>query len=239
MSKFTVLNASYVKDKLEKNNYYQDLYNEILTEMSYYTNQSGFEDSILENTFTLGEVRYETNKFIENTYKGKSLTIDTSKVKERLRKNIDNFINNSSFKVVDKKEIDKFVETMSDIYQDEIRLMGYAEKGAGFITKVTSLSNKLIIVLSVAIILLFLINSILLKRKDFSVVLYTSSFILLFVNYYIKNNIDIKNIFVYSPLVSKIAKNMVNNIFNIFIIVAIIYIVIGVILGLFKKIKKS
>ena len=36
--------------------------------MSYYTNQSRFEDSILDNIFTMGELKYETNKFIENTY---------------------------------------------------------------------------------------------------------------------------------------------------------------------------
>ena len=239
VAKFTVLSPSYINDNLNKKNYYKDLYHEIFTEMSYYTNQSGFEDSILENTFTLGEVKFETNNFIENTYKGKSLTIDTSKFRERLRNNIDNFIDASSFKVIDEKEIDKFIDTMSEIYQDEIKLMGYAEKGAGFITKVNSLSNKLIIVLSVAIILLILINNKVLKRKDFSVVFYTSSFILLFCNYYIRNNIDIKNIFIYSPLVSKIAKNIVNNVLSTIIIIAIVYIVLGIILGIFKKIKKS
>ena len=78
IAKFTVFDVNYIKNSLEKNNYYKELYDEIITEMSYYTNQSGFEDSILDNTFTLGEVKYETNKFIENTYKGKSLSIDTT-----------------------------------------------------------------------------------------------------------------------------------------------------------------
>ena len=239
IAKCTIFNTNYVKNKLDKNNYYQELYSEILTEMSYYTNQSGFEDSILDNTFTLGEVKYETNKFIENTYKGKALSIDTTKLKERLKNNIDDFIAKSSFKLVEDKEIDSFINTMSDVYQDEIKLMGYAEKGSRLLTKVTSLGNKLIIVLSVAIILLILINSKIFKRKDFSILLYTSSFILLFTYYYINNNIDIKNIFVYSSLVSKIAKNVINNILNSFIIIAIIYIILGIILGLFKKIKKS
>ncbi len=239
IAKFTVFDVNYIKNSLEKNNYYKELYDEIITEMSYYTNQSGFEDSILDNTFTLGEVKYETNKFIENTYKGKSLSIDTTKLRERLRTNIDNFINVSSFKIVDEKEIDKFIETMTEVYQDEIELMGYASKGARFITKLNSMSNKLIIVLSVAIILLVLVNSKILKRKDFSVILYTAGFILIFVNYYIKNNIDINNIFVYSNLVSKIAKNIINNVLNTFIIISVVYIVLGIIIGLFKKIKKS
>ena len=61
VSKFTVLNNNYIKNNLEKNGYYKDLYDEIITEMSYYTNQSGFEDSILDNIFTMGELKYETN----------------------------------------------------------------------------------------------------------------------------------------------------------------------------------
>ena len=237
--KFTIFNTNYMKNNLEKNNYYKDLYNEIITEMSYYTNQSGFEDSILDDTFTIGEVRYETNTFIENTFKGKSLTIDTSKLEERLKKNINKYIKESSFKLVDEKEISKFVETMSDIYKDEIKLMGYAEKGAPFLTKINNLSNKLIIILSVAFILLVLINSKVLKRRDYSIILYTSSFILLFVNHYIRSNIDIKNIFIYSPLVSKMFKSMAESVLSIFITIAVIYIILGILLSFLKKIKKS
>ena len=156
--------------------------------------------------------------------------IDILDTKSIDKKNLENIISDM---------IDSFINTMCDVYQDEIKLMGYAEKGSRLLAKVTSLGNKLIIVLSVAIILLILINSKIFKRKDFSILLYTSSFILLFTYYYINNNIDIKNIFVYSSLVSKIAKNVINNILNSFIIIAIIYIVLGIILGLFKKIKKS
>ena len=47
--KFTIFNDSYLKKELVNNNYYEELSDEIKTEMSYYTNQSGFEDEILEN----------------------------------------------------------------------------------------------------------------------------------------------------------------------------------------------
>ena len=239
VSKFTVLNNNYIKNNLEKNGYYKDLYDEIITEMSYYTNQSGFEDSILDNIFTMGELKYETNKFIENTYKGKSLTIDDSKLRERLTNNINEYIKNSGFKIVDQKEINKFIDTMSETYKDEITLMGYASKGANILTKITSYSNRLIIVIFVAIIILILLNHIVLKRKESGIVFFTASFIILFCNYYFRNNIDLNNLFVYSNLVSKIAKYMINNILSISIIISIIYIVLGLILCLIKKIKKS
>ena len=79
-SKCTILNTQYIKNTLEKNNYYQEIYKEILTEMSYYTNQSGFEDSVLDNTFTIGEIKYEINSFVDNTYGGKKTSIDTTKL---------------------------------------------------------------------------------------------------------------------------------------------------------------
>ena len=238
-SKCTILNTKYIKNTLEKNNYYQEIYKEILTEMSYYTNQSGFEDSVLDNTFTIGEIKYEINSFVDNTYGGKKTSIDTTKLEERLRKNINNFINSSSFKIVDEEEINKFIKTIGTVYQDEIKLMGYSDKGLGVLTKINNLSNKLIIVLSILTILLIIINKQLFERLDLSIVLYTSSFLLIFINYYIKNNIDIKNIFIYSPLISKITKDIITSYFNNFIAISIAFLFLGIVLELLKKIKKS
>ena len=124
----TVLNDSYVRNKLAKNHYYEDLYNEILTEMSYYTNQSGFEDDILKDTFSLGEIKFETNEFIDSIYKGKSRKVEVDQLNERLKKNIDSYIENSNFEYVDEKEIDEFISTMDEVYENEIKLMGYADK---------------------------------------------------------------------------------------------------------------
>ncbi len=239
ITKFTIFNTSYIRNTLEKNNYYQDLYDDIKVEMSYYTNQSGFEDSILDDTFTIGEVRYETNKYIENIYKGKTLNIDIINLQSRLNNNINEYVRNQNFKVIDQKEIDKFIQTMCEVYQDEIKLMGYAEKGASIVTKIISLSNKLIIVLSVALVLLIVLNTFVLKRNNFAIVLYTSAFIILFCNHYFKANIDIKNIFIYSKLVSDIIKHIINSLLHISIIISIIYIILGIILAMTKKLKKS
>ena len=237
--KFTIFNDSYLKKELVKNNYYEELSDEIKTEMSYYTNQSGFEDEILENIFTIGEVKYETNKFIENVYNGKKRIIDTSKLEDRLNKNIDNYLKENEFQKIEQKELDDFVKAMSDVYTEEIKLMGYAEKIAPLFYKLINYCDKLLIVLIVLLVLLLLVNHLLIKNKEIGVVLFTSTFIMIFSMFYIKNNIDISHIFVYSKLMSNVIKSMINGVFLIMRVIIILYMVLGMLIAICIKTKKS
>ncbi len=237
--KFTLLNDSYIRNILTKNHYYEDLYNEILTEMSYYTNQSGFEDDILKDTFSLGEIKFETNKFIDSLYKGKSRKVETKELNEKLEKNINEFIANSGFEYVDKKEIKDFINTMDEVYENEIKLMGYADKIAPKFYKVIRLSNSILLVLIIAFIILFIINHIVLKSTNIAVLPFFSSFSLTFSLLYLNNNIDFKNLFIYSSLVSNIFQKLIKNLYLITTIVIIIYIVIVFLFYIFKKKKKS
>ena len=236
--KFTLFNVSYVKNVLSKSDYYTNLYHEILTEMSYYTNQSGFEDDILKNIITIGEVKFETNGFIEKVYSGKTRNIDTEALNKRLQNNIDEYISKSSFEYVDKKEIDDFIKAIDEVYTDEIKLMGYAEKVAPLFYKLITISGKLLIITIVLFIILTIVNYLLFKFKNINVIVLFTAFSLVCISVYFKSNIDIKNIFIYSKLMSDIIKYIINNILFISMIIVIIYIVIAVIPVLLKKSKK-
>lgn len=236
--KFTVFNVSYVKNVLSKNDYYDNLYHEILTEMSYYTNQSGFEDDILNNIITIGEVKFETNSFIEKVYTGKTRNIDTEALNKRLQNNIDAYISKSSFEYVDKKEIDDFIKAIDEVYSDEIKLMGYVEKIAPLFYKLITLSSKLLIIAIVLFVILSIINYLLYKFKNINIILLFTAFSLIFFSIYFKNNIDVKNIFIYSKLMSDIIKYIINNIMFVNTIIIIIYIVIAIIPVVLKKGKK-
>ena len=237
--KCTVLNDSYIRHKLAKNQYYEELYNEVLLEMSYYTNQSGFEDDILKDIFTLGEIKLETNKFIDSIYKGKSSTINIKKLNERLENNINNYIENTSFEYVNKDEISDFIKAIDEVYENEIKLMGYADKIAPLFYKIIRLCTNILIISSLLFILLVVLNHILLKSKQLAVIPIFSSFSLTFFLLYIKNNIDFNNIFIYSSLLSKSIKSVINNIRTITIIVLVVYILIVFLYYAFKKKKKS
>jgi hypothetical protein len=99
--------------------------------------------------------------------------------------------------------------------------------------------DKILTVLVVLFVLLFLVNHFVIKNKEIGILFFTGSFIMIFSIIYIKNNIDISHIFVYSKLMSNVIKSMISGIFNIMRIIVIIYIVIGLLMALSKKTKKS
>ena len=93
--------------------------------------------------------------------------------------------------------------------------------------------------LVVLFVLLFLINHLVIKNKEIGVLFFTSAFIMMFGIFYIKNNIDISNMFIYSKLMSNVIKSMINDVFSIMKIIIIIYIILGLLVAIFKKTKKS
>ena len=90
--RLTILDIDFFEKKLQENNYYENLYNEIKTEMSYYTNQSGFKDDIIDDIFSVIEVKRDTNIFIKSAYRSQKEKIDSLKIEERFRKKINNYI---------------------------------------------------------------------------------------------------------------------------------------------------
>lgn len=233
--RFTLLNSDYVKNEFEKNNYYKKLTAEIKTEMSYYTNQSGFTDDVLDNIFTETDVSYDFNRYINSLYTGDEFTVDTQKIENNLNKNINAQLKGSSFKVTNTEEIKKFVNQMTTIYEKEIKLMGYVDSAKNLVFKIVSMCDKALFVLIVGLLLNISIYLKLFKTKDLSVMFYTSSFLLLFFILYFKNSIDINNISIYSKLVSKIIKELINSFLNIICISSASLFGLGFIIDLLRK----
>ena len=59
------------------------------------------------------------------------------------------------------------------------------------------------VLLFAALIFLFIINEKVFKRRDYSIVLYTSAFILLSIIVGLRGTIDIKNLMIYSKTISE------------------------------------
>lgn len=233
--KLTLLDSNYVKSAFEKNNYYKKLSSEIKTEMSYYTEQSGFDDSILENVFTERDVKNASERFINCIYTNTKFTINTKQLEDNLNKNIDEFLKDDNFKVTNSEEIQKFVKLMAKTYENEIKLMGYIDSVKGIIPKLEDKSDILLLILIMSFIVCILISIKVLRRKEFSIIFYTTTILLIFVSFYIRNSIDINNISIYSKLVSNVIKSLVKNFLNIVMIVACISLGIGLIVDILKK----
>ena len=233
--KFTLFNSNYVKNEFEKNNYYNKLATEIKTEMSYYTEQSGFTDDVLDNVFTENDVKYDFNRYINSLYTGEQFTIDTNEIEDNLNKNITAQLKGSNFKAANTEEIKKFVKQMTTIYEKEIKLMGYVDSAKNIISKVVYMCAKVLFVLVAGLVLSVLIYLKAFKTRDLSVMFYTSSFLLLFFVLYFKNSIDINNISIYSELISNIIKELINNVLNIICVSSCSLLGLGLIIDLLKK----
>ena len=237
--KFTLLNKNYVENIFEKNNYYNKLYNEIKTEMSYYTGQSGFDDTILDNIFTEEDVKKASKQFLNSIYTDEKLKIDVSEIEKKLNNNINTYLKDDNFKITNGGEIQKFVKQMSSVYVDEIKLMGYIDSVSSYILKINSSFNMILLILLNSFIVLIFINLKVFRKKHFSVIFYTSSFLLLFLVFYIKNSIDINNISIYSELVSNIMKLLVKNFLNIILITSCSFLGSGLIIDILMKESKN
>ena len=235
MIKATISKPNNIIKNMQKTNYYQELYNDIKTEMSYYTNQSGFEDDILDDTFTVDEIKEETNAYIKNIYYGKETKVDTSNFENKLNKKIDAYIESENFTITNRNEIDNFVKEMAKIYVSKIKINDYLTKIHSLIKKANRVLNILIIVLIPVLILLLLVNRIILKNKQNQVVLYTNSFLLIGIYAYIHKNIDIKHIFIYNKLLSKLLGYIINNFLTNLIYIAILCFVLATVISTLRR----
>lgn len=236
--KFTVFDKSYVKGKFD-NKYYEKMYKEIKTEMTYYTNQSGFEDSVIDDIFTLIDVKNASNKFISSLYNGEKYELNTSKIEDKLNNNINKYIKAQNFQVINQDDLNKFTKQITSVYVDEIKLMGYLDGVCKYIPKIINLCDYLLLFLIVLLIILLIINKFIFKRRDYSVILYTSAFITIFILISIKGSIDIKNLLVYSKTISTTIISIIKQVFNLLLVISLSYILIGFIYSLFKRERRK
>ena len=237
--KMTVLNSKYTIKILDKNDYYQVLYDNVKEEMSYYTLQSGFGDDIIDDTFTKDEIKDSVKKVIEDTYHGVKTEIDVTKFEERMNTKIDNFVLENNFKIINKDELYQFTTEMSKVYVKKLTMNGYFTKFGKYINKIIKLVDKIIMGVILLLLLCLGINVKVFKLKNFGVVLFTNSFLLMVLNVWIKKAIPINNIFIYNDLVSSILKNIISNILDYIVLVAVIYFALEITFIVVKTKKKK
>ena len=238
--KITIFDSEYFEQQLAATNYYEKLYKDIKTEMSYYTEQSGFDDTIIEDVFTLSEVKAATDKFITDLYNGNKSEMNYTNIEEKLNNNIRVYLAGKDFKIANEDDIKTFVNEMIRVFDNEIRFMGYTDSISNRIPKLVKLTQSVIIGLFISLISLICINALLFrrKRKKLGILFYTSAFIMLFVVICIINNIDIKNISIYSDIFSKVIKYIVKNILYYMLYTSLGYIFIGLIINILEKEKR-
>lgn len=230
--KITVLNPNYVIDKFVDNNYYVELDKDIKNEMSYYIGQSGFEEEILENLYTMDELEYIVNNFIKNFYSNGSLEVNKLSVENKLRSNINNYIDNRVIEIGNQKDLDKFINEMGNIYENKITYSKMFNKYSNLISK---LNNYVIIVLILCIIFVVMLYIVLkygLKKNVFAISLLTVSIIIGLILYYLGNMMFIDDLYIFNKYSSLVIKDILLSMFRLYSRITVICFVIGSMLAI-------
>ena len=86
----TVLSKRYILEKFDENNYYDNLYSNIVNEMEGYIGPSGLDENIFDNIITKEKIEQDVNIVVSNIYESKNADIDTKIIRQKLDVNINN-----------------------------------------------------------------------------------------------------------------------------------------------------
>ena len=88
----TILDQSYITNKLEETNLYHETYELVKSNFENYIYQSGLDEIVLEDICTEEKVKKDLNTILSNIYQGTDVKIDTTEIADNLNKNIGNLL---------------------------------------------------------------------------------------------------------------------------------------------------
>ena len=231
-----ILNKTYITNTINDSKYYETLKKSIDDSLSELTPQSGFNDEILDNIYTINDLKKETKLIINSIYNNKKYNPNKEYIKRRLEDNINKFIENNNINITNKakKQIEKFENTIIEAYYNQI---SYSNSIINNIrTKVNKLNNiiqpvtyVLISLIIVLLIILFIINHIEIIEYIY-MTLIISSTLLLIPKVFEYNELNLSKKTVLNNHINIIVREVLNNIYDKLQIYSIIFIIIGILL---------
>lgn len=201
----TILDQSYIMQKLEETNFYSDTYELVKSNFENYIYQSGLDEEVLNDICTKEKVKQDLNLILTNIYQGTDKKIDTTEIADKLNANIDKLdIKNSK----NSKAIEQFVTHICDEYTNTLIHTKYENDINEMYSKVTKLLDKLynaiVIVMVVDIIILIIIN-IKKSRKiiqDLGIALLSTSVFNIIINNIVNSKVNIQGIKIFNDTFS-------------------------------------
>lgn len=241
---FTVFNEDYVLDLLNNHNYYQELYDNTLEEVSYYLEQSGLNEEVLNNVISVKSLKKEIITTIDDLYTNQKITVNTEEFQNNLTTNINNYIKDNNIRVDNKDTVNILTKKLVNIYEEEISYNNTFEKVRPMFNKAYKLT-KIVLYLSIIVsIITYLINRYVFKDRNIIASLFTNFVILVGLVLYIKYTIDINNIFFYNNSISNILMEFINSVLKCMLVTGIVSFLLGLFIvftatGTFKALRKN
>ena len=238
----TILNKNYVLEKLDETNYYSQIYELVESNFENYIQQSGLDESVIENIITEEKVKEDTEQILINLYDGLNEEISTQEIADSLNSNIDESLEGRTLTSDEEEAIETFVETICEEYENTILHTSYEESINNVyqeITEYVKLAKQVLsIVIGVFLILLILLNNKVIYRtiKGVAIALLSSGVILLIINFYINSKIKIQSIIILNDAFSEVLINILEEIMNNILIFGWCSVMLGVILVILSNV---
>ena len=241
----TILDQSYVIQKLEETNFYAEMYDLVKSNFENYIYQSGLDEEVLNDICTQEKVKKDINIMLSNIYQGTNEKIDTTEIANNLNAKIDQLgIKNSK----NQKAINEFVKHICDEYTNTLVHTKYEDNINEIYNKTTKILDKLyntiVIVLIILIILLIVINIKQISKALQGIgiaFLATSAFDLIACNI-VESKVDIQGIKIFNDTFSKIIVSIIQEIVDQIksigagaLVVALVLIVIYAVIVAIRK----
>lgn len=158
----TVLNESYVIQKLEETDFYSGIYKLVESNFENYIYQSGMDEEVLQGICTQEKVEKDINIMLSNIYQGIDEKIDTKEIAENLNTNIDKL----GIKTKQNEEaINEFVQHICNEYTDTLVHSKYETEINKMYVKVIEIENKIYNIAFGAVIVDFIVIIIVNRKK--------------------------------------------------------------------------
>ena len=244
----SILSKEYILAKLQSQNYYEKIYNEVESNFENYINQSGLDEEVLKDIGTKEKIQKDTKIIINNIYNGMDEKIDTKEIKEKLNKNINNSLK-GKISDSEQKSIDTFVDTICKEYETTISHTNYEKKINDLINKVNKyidLVKKVMMItigISVIILILLTIKRIYRIISRIGVAFVIDGLILILGENYINSNIKIETIMLLNNGISDVLQSIINEILANILKTGSILLGLGIALiivyGIIKSLRKA
>lgn len=243
-----ILDENYVLEKLDKENYYEEVYQEAKSNFENYIYQSGLDENVLNDIVSKEKIEKDTKTILNNIYGGLVEEIDTTEISTKLNENITASVNRT-LSSSEQKAVEDFVAKICNEYKTTISNTKYESKINSIYKKVNmilDLTNKALLVMAGASLLMITLLTIrkiykILARLGVACVIDGS--ILIGAKIYVYNKVYINGITILSNSVSKVLRVILNDIFGVVMKNGLIFLGLGIVMivlyGLIKSIRKQ
>ena len=237
--KTSIFNKDYVFKVIRENDYYEKIVDDTKEEMENYMVSSGFPYSILDDIYTIDDVKEDIDYYINNMYNGEKTVIDKKIISEKLNNNINDYLKKNNVSVLNPEDITSFVDEIASIYDKEVTLYHTFDGMLNKVPKLERLVNKGIIIVGSVLVVIIILLMVVIKTISLGTCMFASSLILFFLRFVILEKIDIINILIVTEHFSDLIQIIMLDIRKLMLIASIILLILGLMTILVSSIKNK